>query len=330
VTRICVFGAGAVGGLLAARLTQTGASVSLVARGAHLAAIRESGLRLIGKDSEISAYPEASDDPAALGPQDYVVLTVKASGLTEAAPSIAPLIGPETVIVPAQNGLPWWYFHRLPGAFADRRLQSVDPGGMLWRALPPSRVIGCVVYVAAEIVEPGRVRHLSGQSFLLGDPGNGLGERVAEFAQLLSIAGFTAPIVDDIRQELWLKLWGNLSFNPLSIITGAPLDQLAREADTRMVARRMMEEAQCVAEALGVHFPMDIDRRIAAAEAVGPHKTSMLQDFERGRPLEIDAMLGAVIEIGRLVGIAMPICEMIYGLVCQRARLAGCALPPQR
>ncbi len=328
--KICVFGAGAMGGLLGARLAAAGENVSLVARGRHLAAMQRDGLRLVAKNGEIVVTPPCTDDPASLGVQDVVILAVKATALRGAADAVRPLLGADTVLVPALNGVPWWYFYRLAGPYADRRLDSVDPGGVLWDKLPPSRVIGCVVYAAGEIVAPGVIHSSASESFLLGDPAGRLGARVAALSALCEAAGLSAPISPDIRQALWIKLWGNLSFNPLSVLTGATLDRLALEAESRDVARRMMIEARAVGERLGIEFPMDVDRRMAMAESLVGHKTSMLQDFERLRALELDALLGAVIEMARLVGVATPTLEIIFALVRQRARVAGCALaePP--
>jgi 2-dehydropantoate 2-reductase len=324
--KICVFGAGAMGGLLGARLADAGEDVSLVARGSHLAAIQRHGLRLVAKEGDIVVAPPSTDDPATLGVQDVVILAVKATALRAAADSIRPLLGSHTVLVPALNGVPWWYFYRLAGPYADRRLDSVDPGGELWDKLPPSRVIGCVVYAAGEIVAPGVIRSTAGESFLLGDPAGELGDRVAALSSRCEAAGLGAPVSSDIRQALWIKLWGNLSFNPLSVLTGATLDRLALEAESRDVARRMMTEARAVGERLGIVFPMDVERRMAMAEGLVGHKTSMLQDFERLRALEIDALLGAVIEMARLVGVATPTLEIVFALVRQRARVAGCAV----
>ena len=324
--KLCIFGAGAMGGLLGARLAAAGEEVSLVARGPHLAAMRRNGLRLVGREGEIVVTPPCTDNAATLGVQDVVVLAVKATALRGAADSVRPLLGPDTVLVPALNGVPWWYFYRLAGPYADRRLDSVDPGGELWEKLPPSRVIGCVVYAAGEIVAPGVIHSTASESFLLGDPAGKLGDRVAALAQRCEAAGLGAPVSPDIRQALWIKLWGNLSFNPLSVLTGATLDRLAIEAESRDVARRMMLEARDVGERLGIAFPMDVDRRMAMAEGLVGHKTSMLQDFEHRRALELDALLGAVIEMARLVGVATPTLEIIFALVKQRARVAGCAV----
>ncbi|HZS81758.1 MAG TPA: 2-dehydropantoate 2-reductase [Stellaceae bacterium] len=322
--RICVFGAGAIGGLLGAKLAAAGVPVTLIARGAHLEAIRAEGLRLALAEGEVVVKPAATDDPARLGPQDIVIFAVKTPALRAAAVAAQPLIAPGTVIVAAANGVPWWYFHGHAAPHEGHRLASVDPDGRLWEKLPPARSLGCVVYAAGQLVAPGTVRHLSGRTFVLGDPGGALGDAAAQLAALLREAGFEARVSPDIRQEVWNKLWGNLAFNPLSLLTGAPLDRLARDADSRGGARHMMVEARAVGERLGIRFSRNVDDRIKDAEAVGAHKTSMLQDFERGRPVELDALLGAVLEMGRLVEVETPICELVYGLARQRARLAGC------
>ncbi len=321
--RICIFGAGAIGSLLAIRLALSGASVAVIARTEHLAAMRERGLRLVAADGEVVAHPRCTDDPATLGEQDFVILTVKAPALPVVAETIRPLLGRETAIVSAANGVPWWYFHRHAGALAGHRLDSIDPGGLLWERLPPERVIGCIIYAVSELVAPGVVRG-SAKEFRLGDPGGALGEKMATLSALLTAAGLSAPICGDIRQEIWTKLWGNLAFNPISLLTGGLLDRLARDKGTRDVARRMMVEAQAVGEALGVKFPMTVDQRLAIVEATGPHKTSMLQDIERGRGIEIDAIVGAVVEMAGLVGVSAPICETVLALTRQRGRVAGC------
>ena len=321
--RICVVGAGAMGGLLGGRLAAAGEQVSLIARGSHLAAMRANGLRLIAKGGDVVVNPPCTDDATAIGVQDIVILAVKANALGAAADAIQPLLGAETVLVPALNGVPWWYFYRLAGPYAGCRLDSVDPGGELWRKLPPERVIGCVAYAAGEIVGPGVVRSNASETFLLGDPAGRLGTQVGRLSAIFENAGLKAPVSPDIRRDLWTKLWGNLSFNPLSVLTGATLDQLALEPESRDVARRMMIESRAVGERLGIVFPMDVDARMAMAEGLRGHKTSMLQDFERGSPLEIDALLGAVIEMARLVDVATPTCEVIFNLVRQRARIAA-------
>lgn len=314
--RVAVFGAGAIGGYLAAKLAAAGrVSLSIVARGAHLAAMRENGLTLI-EDGEAKAWPvHAAERAEELGAQDYLVLTLKAHSLTGALDQFAPLIGPETAVVTMQNGVPWWYFHRLAGPFEGERLLSVDPGGAIWDRVGPDRVIGAVVYPATEVERPGVIRHVEGTRFSLGEPSGEKSERVRRLSAELIAAGLQAPVRDDIRSEIWVKLWGNLSFNPISALTGSTLEDIVADDGTRAVARAMMLEAQAVGEALGVRFPIGVDRRIKGAGAVGAHKTSMLQDLERGRPMEIEALVGAVQELGQLAGKPTPTIDTVLALV---------------
>lgn len=323
--RICVFGAGAIGGYLAARLAAREENeVSLVARGPHLEAIRTKGLVLVEGEQRTVTRPRASADSRELGPQDYVVVTLKAHQITAAVPAIEALLGPETAIVWAVNGVPWWYFHGLEGPWRDRRLESVDPGGVIWDRLDPKRAIGCVVYPAAEVHEPGVVTLVEGDRFSLGEPDGSRSERVERLAKALVAAGLKAPVRPKIRDEIWVKLWGNLTFNPLSALTRATLDVICADPGTRAVARAMMVEAQTVAEKLGVRFAIDVDKRIEGAAAVGAHKTSMLQDLERGRPMEIDALVTAVLELAKLVEVATPTIATVHALVTLEARVAGC------
>jgi 2-dehydropantoate 2-reductase len=322
--KICIFGAGAIGGYLGAKLAHAGAAVTLIARGPHLQAMRAEGLRVSGEGEDLVAHPFCTDDPAEAGVQDYVILTLKAHSLPSAAESMKPLFGPDTAIVSAINGIPWWYFYMLPGPWENHRVESVDPAGRLWELLPPSRVIGAIVYPAAEVVAPGVIRHLYGDRFSLGEPDGVRSDRAVALSDQMKQAGLKAPVRPRIRDELWVKLWGNLAFNPLSALTTATLDAIVRDPDTRAAARAMMVEAQAVAEALGVRFPIGVDRRIEGAAQVGEHKTSMLQDLERGRPMEIDALLGAVVELARLVKVDTPHCDLVLALVRQRARMAGC------
>ncbi len=323
--RICVFGAGAIGGYLAARLAQKGEhEVSLVARGPHLEAIRSQGLVLLAQGERITTRPRASADARELGPQDHVIVTLKAHQIGPAIPALEALMGPETAFVWAVNGVPWWYFHGLEGPWFDKRLESVDPGGRIWERLDPKRAIGCVVYPAVEVDEPGVVRLVEGDRFSLGEPTGERTARVEALAKALVSAGLKAPVRPRIRDEIWVKLWGNLAFNPLSALTHATLDRLCADAGTRAVARAMMLEAQAVAERLGVRFAIDVDKRIEGAAAVGAHKTSMLQDLERGRPMEIGALVGAVIEMAGLVGLEVPTIETVHALVRLRAQVAGC------
>ncbi|MCB1489500.1 MAG: 2-dehydropantoate 2-reductase [Bauldia sp.] len=328
--RICVFGAGAIGGYLAARLaTVDGPDLSLVARGPHLDAIRTKGLRLIEDGAETVHPVRATNDAAELGPQDCVILCLKAHSLTPALDAIAPLVGPETAVVTAQNGVPWWYFYRSGGPYEDARIASVDPGGLIWERIGPERAIGCVVYPAAEVDEPGLVRHIEGIRFPLGEPSGEVSERISAIAGVLVSAGLKAPIRSDIRSDIWVKLWGNLAFNPISALTGGTLEALVADGGTRAVARAMMVEAQAIGEKLGVAFPVDVDRRIEGAGAVGPHKTSMLQDLELGRPMEIDALVTAVQELGRLVGVATPAIDSVLALVRHLAVTRGCYTMPR-
>ena len=322
--KICIYGAGAIGGLLGAELALSGAAVTLIARGPHLAAMQANGLRLRRDGVERVARAPATDDPAEAGPQDYVILAVKAHSLSAIAAAMQPLLGPDTAVVTAMNGIPWWYFHGLPGPYEDRRLTSVDPDQRLWELIPPRRVIGCVVYPAAEIVEPGVIEHRSGNRFMLGEPAASTSDRAARLAEALTRAGFKAPVRPRIRDDIWVKLWGNLSFNPVSVLTHGTLATIAGDPGTRAVIRRMMVEAQAVGEALGVRFGVDVETRIGWAADVGEHKTSMLQDLEHGRPMEIDALVGAVAEMGDLVGIDTPMIDAVLALVIQRAREAGC------
>lgn len=322
--RIAVFGAGAIGGYLAVKLHQAGAEVSVIARGPHLAAIRENGLTLESEGTTTTVHLPATDKAAAAGIQDYVFVTLKATGLAPAAAEIAALMGPETALVTAMNGVPYWYFYGIDSPWRDRRIESVDPGGRLWDLLPPRQVIGAIVYPAAEVVRPGAIQHTYGNRITLGEPDGSKRARAEALSQMLVRAGLKAPVRKDIRGEIWIKLWGNLAFNPLSALTGSTLDRLAFIPDLRTTARAMMEEAAQVAEALGIRFPIDIERRIDGAGEVGAHKTSMLQDLERGRPIEIDALLGAVVELADLTGYKTPMLRAVLALVRERARLAGC------
>lgn len=322
--RVTVFGAGAIGGYIAARMSAAGIDVSCVARGANLAAIRANGITLRSGGETLVARPAATDDPRELGPQDYVVLAVKSHQLLAAAPAVRQLLGPATALVPAINGVPWWYFHRSGGPFEGTRLQSVDPGGAIWDQLPPERVLGCIVYPATDLVAPGVIEHTYSNRFDLGEPDGSKSERAQAFSQLMIKAGLRCPVRPRIRENLWVKLWGNLSFNMICSLTRSPLDAVIANPDTRALARQMMVEAQAVAEKLGVALPLDVDARIAGAAEVGAHKPSTLVDLEKGRPMEIDALLGAVVEMAHLAGVAAPTCEWVLALVKQLARSAGC------
>ncbi|MCP5371363.1 MAG: 2-dehydropantoate 2-reductase [Hyphomicrobiales bacterium] len=326
-TRICIYGAGAIGGYLGARLALAGldgVETALVARGPHLAAMRANGLTLEQGGETRTAPVTATDDPAQLGPQDYVIVTLKAHSVPAAVPAMQPLLGPDTAVVFAVNGLPWWYFHGLDGRHAGTRLATVDPGNVQWDGIGPERAIGCVVYTAAEVSAPGVIRHIDLDRFSLGEPSGERSARVQRLSKILIAAGVSAPVRPRIRDEMWIKLWGNCSLNPISALTGATIEQMCRDPDVRAVLRAVMLEAQAVGESLGVRFAIDVDKRIAGAQAVGAHRTSMLQDLERGRPMEIDALVGAVAEVARLTGTPTPTLDTVLALVKQRARLAGC------
>lgn len=328
--RICVFGAGAIGGYVAAKLAAAGATdLSLVARGPHLEAMQSNGLRLIEGGEESVHKVRAEQDPRTLGVQDYVFLALKAHSVPGVVAAMQPLLGPDTAVVTAQNGVPWWYFHRLAGPFEGTRLETVDPGGSIWSGIGPERAIGCVVYPATEVEAPGTIRHVEGDRFPLGEPSGEKSERVLTLSKVFVAAGLKAPVRSDIRSDIWVKLWGNVSFNPISALTGATLEEIVADPATRDLSRRMMIEAQAIGEALGVRFPVDVNRRIAGAGAVGAHKTSMLQDLERGRPMEIDALVAAISELGELTGIDTPTIDAVLALVRQLARLRGCYTDPK-
>lgn len=322
--KICVFGAGAIGGYMAVELERAGYDVSIVARGPHLEAIRSNGLRLRIGDEERSANLKASDDPADLGPQDYVIITLKAHSVPPIADKLKPLLGEDTAIVTGMNGIPYWYFYGQESPWRDRRIESVDPGGVLWNSFTPERAIGCVVYPACEVVEPGVIQHLEGNRFTLGEPDGSKSDRVQALSRALIDAGLRAPVRNNIRNEIWIKLWGNLSFNPISALTGSTLEDIVADPDTRALARTMMLEAQAIALKLGVKFPINVDKRIEGAGAVGAHKTSMLQDLERGRPMEIDALVSSVQELGALTQTPTPAIDTVLALTKRLARQSGC------
>jgi 2-dehydropantoate 2-reductase len=322
--KICIFGAGAIGGYMGAKLAQAGAEVSLVARGPHLAAIKDKGLTLAEADQDpVNVKINASENPADLGPQDYVIVTLKAHSVPAVVPKMQPLIGRNTTIVSGVNGVPWWYFHKIGTDLEGTRLESVDPDNTQWDGFGPDRVLGCVVYPAAEVSKPGTIKHIEGNRFSLGEPDGSKSERAVALSQALSAAGLKAPVRPRLRDEIWVKLWGNLSFNPISALTQAPLDVLCTDSGTRAVAKGMMLEAQEIAEKLGVKFPIDVERRIDGGAAVGSHRTSMLQDLDAGRPMEIDALIGSVQELGHLTKTPTPTIDTVLALIRLRARTAG-------
>jgi len=321
--KICVFGAGAIGGYMGAKLAQAGADVSLVARGPHLEAMQKNGLRLIEEEGETSVQVTASDNPEELGPQDYVIVTLKAHSVPPVVSKMKPLIGETTTIVSGVNGVPWWYFHKIGTELEGTRLASIDPGNAQWDGFGPDNVLGCVVYPAAEVIEPGVVKHIEGNRFSLGEPDGSKSERALALSKALSAAGLKAPVRPRLRDEIWIKLWGNLSFNPISALTHATLDVLCADTDTRAVAKNMMLEAQAIAEKLGVKFPIDVDRRIDGGAAVGAHRTSMLQDLDQNRPMEIDALVGSVQELGRVTNTPTPTIDTVLALIQLRGKIAG-------
>lgn len=320
--RICMFGAGAIGGYMGVLLARAGADVSFVARGAHLSAMRANGARLRIDGEEVVAEVKCTDDPRELGPQDYVFITLKAHSVPGAVESMLPLLGKHTAIVTAINGIPYWYFYRHGGDLEGTTLESIDPGGKQWRLLGPERAIGCVLYPAAEIVEPGVIRHVYGRKFPIGEPNGQSTPRIQRLHEIMVAAGFEAPIRDSLRDEIWLKLWGNLCFNPISALTHATLDVIASDPGTRSAARAMMAEAKAIGDRLGVHFRVDMERRIDGAGAVGTHKTSMLQDLEHGRPMEIDPLVTVVQEMGRRLEVQTPTIDVVLALVKQREAMA--------
>jgi 2-dehydropantoate 2-reductase len=312
---IAIFGAGAIGGYLGARLALVGEDVTLIARGPHLEAMRERGLRLKEDDREVTVHPRLASDGGEAGPHDYVILALKAHSVTPALEAIKPLLGPDTAVVTAQNGVPWWYFYGLEGPLRNHRLETVDPGGRIWEMIGPERVIGCVVYPACEIPEPGLVVHVEDERFSLGEPDGSRSDRVSTLARALIAAGLRAPVRTRIRNEIWVKLLGNLALNPISVLTRATLGEICADPDTRAFARAVMLEGQAVAAAFGEEMPITVDARLDGAAALMTHKTSMLQDLELGRPLETDAVIGAVVELARLTEIPTPNLDALWGMV---------------
>lgn len=320
--KVCIYGAGAIGGYIGAQLARAGIDVSFVARGAHLAAMQQNGVKLLIDGEERVQKVRCTSDPRELGPQDYVFITLKAHSVPAVVETMQPLLGPQTAVITGVNGIPYWYFHRHGGALEGTTLESVDPGGRQWRLLGPERAIGCVLYPAAEIVAPGVIRHVYGKKFPLGEPDGSRSQRVAALAEAMMAADLEAPVRDDIRNEIWLKLWGNLCFNPISALTHATLDVITSDPGTRALSRKMMLEAKDIAERFGVHFRVDVERRIDGAGAVGAHKTSMLQDLEAGRPMEIDPLLTVVQEMGRLVDQPTPTIDAVLALIKLREQVA--------
>jgi 2-dehydropantoate 2-reductase len=316
VMRIAIIGAGAIGGFVGLRLARAAEQVTFIARGATLDALRARGLKLIGADGgeEHLAHVRATDNYANAGPQDLVILAMKAHQVEAVVHDLPKLLGPDTVIVPMQNGLPFWYFHGFAGPLAGTLIKSVDPSGFVSRKIPCERILGCVVYPAAELIAPGVIKHIEGNRFPVGEPDGSNSERAQRVSQAFVKAGLKSPVLEDIRSEIWLKLWGNLTFNPISALSRATLAEICQFAPSRAIAAAMMSEAQIVAEKLGSTFRVSLEKRIAGAEGVGHHKTSMLQDLEAGKTLEIDALLGSVVELARLTDTATPHIDTVYAL----------------
>ena len=326
--KVCIYGAGAVGGLIAAWLARSGHEVSVVARGKHLEAIRQGGLRVRDRasgKSDVHAVKAASD-PAGLGPQDYVVVAVKAQSLPEVADRIGPLVGPDTSIITAMNGVPWWFFDRLPFAAEGRgggngklRLESLDPGGKLARAMPTGRIVGCVIHLAAATPEPGVISHNMGRTLIVGEPGGRNTLRTRRIAEALSEAGFEIVVTDFIEKEFWVKLLGNVSFNPVSALTVSTADRLIENREVKAYMVQIMREVLAIGRAVGVDADIDPEARIDMARALGPFKTSMLQDLEAGKPLEIDGLLAGTLEIAAKAGVPAPFTQSLFGLIRARA-----------
>ena len=313
--KIVIAGAGAIGGYIGARLAQAGADVVLFARGPHLQAMQARSLRVESAEGSFEVRPQVTGDLASIGTADVVFLGVKAHGLTSLAPTLTPLFGPDTVVVSTQNGIPWWYFQGLSGEFEGWRLERIDPGGVIAAAIEPRRVVGSLAYFATDVVEPGVIRHNEGNRISFGEPDGSRSDRVRRIAEALIAAGFRCPISTRFRHEIWVKLLGNISFNPVSALTRGTLEEMVRQADTNRLIRDVMTEAESVANRLGIEIPISIDQRMAGGEKAGAHKTSMLQDLEAGRPMEIEAIAGATLELGERLGVPMPATRAVYACV---------------
>jgi 2-dehydropantoate 2-reductase len=312
--KVAVLGAGAIGAYVGASLYRAGVEVHLIARGAHLSAIRSSGVRVRSPRGDFDARPHATDDPAEVGPVDHVFLGLKANQYAAAGPMIKPLLGEHTTIIAAQNGIPWWYFHRLPSRYEGYRIDSVDPDGAVSAALPVHRAIGCVVYAATEVCSPGVIRHLEGTRFSIGEPDGTISGRCSEFAAAMVAGGLRCPVEPDLRKDIWIKLMGNIAFNPISALARATIAGICRHLGARELVVRMMQETLDVAARLGAHPEISIERRLAGAERAGEHKTSTLQDLEKGKPLELDVILKAVVELADLTGAEVPTIRAVNAL----------------
>jgi 2-dehydropantoate 2-reductase len=313
--KVAVVGAGAIGAYVGAALARGGADVHLLARGAHLEAMRRDGVRVLSPRDDFEAHPPATDDPGEIGEVDVVFLGLKAYSYASAGPLLEPLMGPDTAVVAAQNGIPWWYFHDLAGPYEGTRVEAVDPDGAVSAVIAPERAIGCVVYCSTEIERPGVIRHIEGTRFSIGEPDGTTSERCRRFSEAMKAGGLKAPIMSDLRSDIWVKLMGNVALNPLSVLTGATLEELCTHPATRAVVAGMMHETLAVAQGVGSSPRIDVERRLEGARAVGDHKTSMLQDWEAAKPLELAAVVTAVIELAELVGVDAPRLEAVHAAV---------------
>jgi 2-dehydropantoate 2-reductase len=310
--KFLIAGAGAIGAYIGARMARAGFDVTLFARGPHLRAMQEQGVRIKSSEGDFVARPTIASSLEEVGPVDVVFLGVKAHGLPQLAPHLGPVLGPDTTVVSTQNGIPWWYFQGFGGEWEGLRLERVDPGGVISAAIEAKRVVGSIIYFATEIAAPGVIHHNEGNRITLGEPDGTRSDRIRVLAESLIASGFRCPVTTRIRQEIWVKALGNASFNPVSALTRATLVQIARDSGTASVIRSIMQEVEAVSHKLGMELPVSIDQRIAGAEKVGEHKTSMLQDLEAGRPMELEALVGAVVELGERVGLAMIATRTVY------------------
>jgi 2-dehydropantoate 2-reductase len=312
--KVAIVGAGAIGAYVGAALHRAGAEVHLIARGPHLEALRREGVRVLSPRGDFTARPNSTDDPRDVGPVDYVFLGLKANSYAGSGPLVHPLLAEHTAVIAAQNGIPWWYFHGLAGPHIGRRIEAVDPGGSVSATLPPERAVGCVVYAATELEAPGVVRHLEGTRFSIGEPDLSISRRCLEFSEAMVAGGLKCPVEPDLRNDIWIKLLGNISFNPISALSRATMSQICRHSDTRSLVESMMHETLEVAAAVGCHPKISVERRLAGAERVGDHKTSTLQDLEKGKPLELDVLIAAVVELADLTSTPVPKLRAVHAL----------------
>lgn len=310
--KFLIAGAGAIGAYMGACMHRAGEDVTLFARGPHLRAMQANGVRVLSAEGNFEARPTLIERLEDAGPVDVIILGVKAHSLTQLAPQIKPLLGENTVVVSTENGIPWWYFQLGAGEFSDFKIDRIDPGGIIGQSFDPRRVVGSLVYFATEIIEPGVVRHIEGNRISLGEPDGSKSDRIRAISDALIKSGFKCPVTARLRNELWVKILGNVAFNPISALTRATIVQMVRDPQVLILVRNIMTEVEAVANKLGIELPISIEKRIAGAEKVGEHKTSMLQDLEAGRPMELEAVVGAVLEIGERLGVAMPNTHAVY------------------